>query len=90
MNYKTAEIKLRDANLNIRILANRHDLQLAPGIVVAQTPQGGERVDCATVIGVTLSSEGPGRNSLASLIYRRLTSGWFSLLWIAIKGDGDV
>jgi beta-lactam-binding protein with PASTA domain len=57
LNYKTAEIKLRDSNLKIRVLANRHDLQLEPGIIIAQTPQGGERVDCGTVIGVTLSAE---------------------------------
>jgi beta-lactam-binding protein with PASTA domain len=55
LNYKTAQIKLRDANLNIRVLANRHDLQLEPGIIVTQTPQGGERVECGTVIGVTVS-----------------------------------
>jgi beta-lactam-binding protein with PASTA domain len=55
LDYKIAEITLRDANLRMRVLANRRDLPLAPGIVVAQTPQGGERVDCATVIGVTLS-----------------------------------
>ena len=55
LDYKTAQIKLRDANLNIRVLANRHDLQLEPGTIIAQTPQGGERVDCGTVIGVTMS-----------------------------------
>ena len=59
LNYKTAEMKLRDANLNIRVLANRRELSLEPGIVVAQTPQGGERVDCGTVIGVTISGEEP-------------------------------
>src|SRR5215467_3162793 len=52
LNYRAAEMKLRDANLNMRILAKRRDLPLAPGIVIAQTPQGGERVDCGTVIGV--------------------------------------
>ena len=55
LNYKTAEIKLRDANLNIRVLANRYNLQIEPGTVIAQTPQGSERVACGTVIGVTLS-----------------------------------
>jgi beta-lactam-binding protein with PASTA domain len=54
LSYKTAEIKLRDANLNIRILAERHDLPLEPGTIIAQTPQGGERVECGTVIGVTV------------------------------------
>ena len=57
LNYKTAQIKLRDANLNVRVLANRHDLQLEAGTIIAQTPQGGERVNCGTVIGVTVSSE---------------------------------
>ena len=61
LNYKTAEIKLSDSNLKIRVLANRHDLQLEPGVIIAQTPQGGERVDCGTVIGVTLSAEDPWR-----------------------------
>lgn len=61
LNYKTAEIKLRDSNLKIRVLANRHDLQVEPGIIIAQTPQGGERVNCGTVIGVTLSAEGRRR-----------------------------
>ena len=55
LNYKTAQIKLREANLNIRVLASRHDLQLEPGLVIDQTPRGGERVDCGTVIGVTMS-----------------------------------
>jgi hypothetical protein len=27
LNYKTAEIKLRDANLNMRVLAKRYDFQ---------------------------------------------------------------
>ena len=55
LNYRTAQIKLRDANLNIRILAERRGLPLEPGTIIAQTPQGGERVDWGTVIGVTLS-----------------------------------
>jgi beta-lactam-binding protein with PASTA domain len=60
-NYKTAQIKLRDANLNIRVLAHRHDLQLEPGLIIDQTPRGGERVDCGTVIGVTLTEDEPRR-----------------------------
>jgi len=63
LDYKTAQIKVRDANLNIRFLANRRDLPLEPGIIVTQTPQGGERVDCGTVIGVTLSGEELGKKS---------------------------
>jgi len=59
-NYKTALIKLHDANLNIRILAHRRELPLEPGTIIDQTPRGGERVDCGTVIGVTMSGEDPG------------------------------
>ena len=61
LSYRTAQIKLREANLNIRVLAERRDLQLEPGTIIAQTPQGGEHVDCGTVIGVTLSAEDLGR-----------------------------
>jgi beta-lactam-binding protein with PASTA domain len=61
LNYKTAQIKLRNANLNIRVLATRYDSSFEPGIIIAQTPQGGERVDYSTVIGVTLSAEDPWR-----------------------------
>lgn len=59
LSYKTAEIKLREANLNIRVLANRHDLPLEPGLIIDQTPRAGERVDWGTVIGVTISAESP-------------------------------
>ena len=65
LNYKTAEKKLRDANLNIRVLANRRDLSLEPGIIVTQTPQAGDRIDCGTVIGVTISGEDLGRKQLS-------------------------
>ena len=61
LNYETAQIKLRDANLKIRILAERCDLPLEPGTIIAQTPQGGERVDCGTVIGITMTEEDPKR-----------------------------
>lgn len=57
LNYETAQIKLRDANLNMRVLAKRHDLEFEPGMIIAQTPQGGERVDCGTAIGLTVSGE---------------------------------
>ena len=57
LNYKTAQIKLRDANLNIRLLAQRRDFPLEPGLIIDQTPRGGERVDGGTVIGVTISGE---------------------------------
>lgn len=61
LNYKTAQIKLHDANLNIRILAERRDLPFEPGTIIAQTPRGGERVDYGTVIGVTMSGENRGK-----------------------------
>ena len=59
LNYKAAEMKLRDANLNIRVLASRHDLPLEPGLIIDQTPRGGESVDCGSVIGVTMSGDRP-------------------------------
>ena len=65
LNYETALIKLRDANLNIRVLANRRGLTVEPGVIIAQTPQDGERVDCGTVIGVTLSGAVPERKQLS-------------------------
>ncbi|HXQ34872.1 MAG TPA: hypothetical protein VN843_12735 [Anaerolineales bacterium] len=46
-DYKTGQIKLRGANLKVRVLAKRLDPQFEPGIIIAQTPQAGERVDCA-------------------------------------------
>ena len=57
LNYKTAQIKLRDANLNMRVLAKRYDLQFEPGTIIAQTPHGGERMDCGTAVGVRVSGE---------------------------------
>ena len=65
LNYKTAQIKLREANLNIRILAIRRDLPLEPGTIIAQTPRDGERVDCGTVIGITMSGEDPGKKQVS-------------------------
>ena len=59
LNYKSAEMKLLDANLKIRVLANRRDLPVEPGLIIDQTPRGGERVDCGTVNGVTVSAERP-------------------------------
>ena len=38
LDYKTAQIKVRGANLNIRVLATRHDPSFEPGIIIAQTP----------------------------------------------------
>ena len=61
LDYKTAQIKVRDANLNIRVLAKRHYPPLEPGLIIDQVPRGGERVDCGTVIGVTMSGEDPAK-----------------------------
>ena len=61
LDYKTAEMKLRDANLNIRVLAKRDYPPLEPGLIIDQVPRGGERVDCGTVIGVTMSGEDPAK-----------------------------
>jgi len=63
LDRKTAETKLRDANLNMRVLAKRHYPPLELGLITDQTPRGGERVDCGTVIGVTVSAEDVRRNS---------------------------
>jgi beta-lactam-binding protein with PASTA domain len=50
----------RSPNLNIRVLVYRRDLPVEAELIVTKTPQGGERVDCGTVIGVTLSGEDLG------------------------------
>lgn len=65
LNYTTAQIKLRDANLNIRVLAERYGLSIEPRTIIAQTPQAGERVDCGTVIGVTMTGEEPGKKQFS-------------------------
>jgi beta-lactam-binding protein with PASTA domain len=57
LDYKTAQIRLREANINMRILAERRDLPIETGTIIAQTPHGGERVDCGTVVGVIMSAE---------------------------------
>ena len=43
----------------------RRDLPVEAGTIIAQTPQGGERVDCGTVIGVTISAEAPGQKQIS-------------------------
>jgi hypothetical protein len=37
LDYETAQIKVRDANLNLRLLVNRHDVSPEPGMIVTQT-----------------------------------------------------
>lgn len=62
LNYETAQIKLRDASLKIRVLATRSDLPLKPGTIIDQTPRGGEHVDCGTLIGLTISGKTSSNN----------------------------
>jgi beta-lactam-binding protein with PASTA domain len=61
--YEDAERKLHAANLNIRLLATRHDLALQPGLVIDQTPAPGEEVAVGHPVGVTVTKKdyvGPG------------------------------
>jgi beta-lactam-binding protein with PASTA domain len=63
LTYQDAESKLRAANLNVRLLATRHDSALQPGLVIDQTPAPGEEVACGYFVGVTISRKdyvGPG------------------------------
>lgn len=59
LDCQAAQFTLRNSNLNMRILANRYDLPLRPGLIVTQTPQAGELVEYGTFVGVTISSERP-------------------------------
>jgi beta-lactam-binding protein with PASTA domain len=59
LKYETAETTLLKSNLRIRILANRYDLPIAPGLIISQSPQAGELVDHGTFVGVTISQEDP-------------------------------
>jgi len=49
LNYKTAQMRLQDATLNIGVLAERYDPAWA-NHTVAQTFQASEPVDCETAI----------------------------------------
>ena len=63
LTYEDAERKVHAANLNIRLLATRHDLALQPGLVIDQTPAPGEAVAVGYSVGVTVSRRdfaGPG------------------------------
>ena len=57
MSYKDAETKLHASNLNIQLLATRYDLPLQPGLIIDQTPQAGEAVECGYHVGVTITKE---------------------------------
>jgi beta-lactam-binding protein with PASTA domain len=56
LNYESAETKVRDSNLNIRILAHRYDVPNEPCTIIFQTPQAGERVSYGTFVGVVVSN----------------------------------
>jgi beta-lactam-binding protein with PASTA domain len=63
LSYEDAERKLRAANLNIRLLATRHDSAVQPGLIIDQVPAPGEEVVVGYSVGVTVSRRdfaGPG------------------------------
>ena len=63
LTYEDAEKKLHAANLNIRLLATRHDSALQPGLIIDQTAAPGEEVAVGYSVGVTTSKKdfaGPG------------------------------
>jgi beta-lactam-binding protein with PASTA domain len=63
LTYEDAERKLHDANLNIRLLATRHEPAVQPGLIIDQTPAPGEEVAVGYSVGVTISRKdfaGPG------------------------------
>jgi beta-lactam-binding protein with PASTA domain len=63
LTYDDAEKKLHAANLNIRLLATRHDSALRPELVIDQTPAPGEKVAVGYSVGVTVNKKdyaGPG------------------------------
>src|SRR5215212_11074456 len=55
LTYEDAERKLHAANLNIRLLATRHDSALQPGLIIEQTPAPGEEAASGYSVGVTVS-----------------------------------
>jgi beta-lactam-binding protein with PASTA domain len=63
LTYEDAERKLHAANLNIRLLATRHDPAIQPGLIIDQTPAPGEEVIVGYSVGVTINKKdlaGPG------------------------------
>lgn len=64
LDYKTAETRLRAANLNIKLLATRYDLKEQPDVIVDQSPKAGERVIYQTHVGVTVTKADPDKISL--------------------------
>jgi beta-lactam-binding protein with PASTA domain len=63
LTYEDAERKLHAANLNLRLLATRHDPAVQPGLIIDQTPAPGEEVIVGYSVGVTINKKdlaGPG------------------------------
>src|SRR5262249_38402191 len=63
LTYEDGEMKLHAANLNIRLLATRHDPTVQSGLIIDQTPAPGEEVAVGYSVGVTLNKKdyaGPG------------------------------
>jgi beta-lactam-binding protein with PASTA domain len=63
LTYEDAGRKLHAANLNIRLLATRHDPAVRPGLIIDQTPAPGEEVIVGYSVGVTINKKdlaGPG------------------------------
>jgi PASTA domain len=63
LTYEDAQKKLHAANLNIRLLATRHDPTVQLGLVIDQTPAPGEEVAVSYSVGVTVNKKdyvGPG------------------------------
>jgi beta-lactam-binding protein with PASTA domain len=63
LTYEDAEMKLNAANLNIRLLATRHDPTVQSALIIDQTPAPGEEVAVGYSVGVTLNKKdyaGPG------------------------------
>lgn len=55
LKYESVETKVRESNLNIRILAHRYDVPNEPCTIIFQTPQAGEHVSYGTFVGVVVS-----------------------------------
>jgi beta-lactam-binding protein with PASTA domain len=63
LSYEDAERKVHAANLNIRLLATRHDPAVQPGLIIDQTPAPGQEVTIGYSVGITTSRKdfaGPG------------------------------
>jgi beta-lactam-binding protein with PASTA domain len=63
LTYEDAERKLHAANLNIRLLATRHDPALQPGLIIDQVPAPEQEVIVGYSVGVTINKKdlaGPG------------------------------